>query len=70
MLVLHSYRHKRKVLSLIDSLRTNPAESVRIGRTLIVFANLVRVFPNPNIKVKKRYKFPHFFRILELKRKL
>lgn len=41
---------KKKVLDLIDSLRTNPAESERIGLNLSRTANLVKDFENPVIK--------------------
>ena len=41
---------KKKVLDLIDSLRTNPAESERIGLNLSRTANLVKEFENPVIK--------------------
>ncbi|MGM9869705.1 MAG: hypothetical protein ACI30R_08790, partial [Sodaliphilus sp.] len=40
---------KDKVLSLIDSLRTNPAESERIGLDLDSVSNLVENFENPSI---------------------
>lgn len=38
---------KEKVLSIIDSLRTNPAESERIGLNLDTVANIVKTFENP-----------------------
>lgn len=38
---------KEKVLSLIDSLRTNPAESIRIGLNLDSAAKVVENFENP-----------------------
>ena len=41
---------KKKVLDLIDSLRTNPAESERIGLNLSSVAKIVEDFENPVIK--------------------
>ena len=41
---------KKKVLDLIDSLRTNPAESERIGLNLSSAAKIVEDFENPVIK--------------------
>ena len=40
---------KEKVLDLIDSLRTNPAESVRIGLNLNDVAKIVKDFPDTKI---------------------
>ena len=40
---------KKKVLDLIDSLRTNPAESERIGLNLSLVAKIVENFDNPVI---------------------
>ena len=40
---------KEKVLNLIDSLRTNPAESARIGLDLDNTANIVQGFENPKL---------------------
>ena len=40
---------KDKVLNLINSLRTNPAESERIGLNLNSVAKIVKDFENPNI---------------------
>ncbi len=40
---------KEKVLNLIDSLRTNPAESARIGLDLDNAANIVQGFENPKL---------------------
>lgn len=41
---------KKKVLDLIDSLRTNPAESERIGLNLSSAAKIINGFENPVIK--------------------
>lgn len=41
---------KKKVQDIIDSLRTNPAESERIGLNLSLVAKLVKDFENPVIK--------------------
>lgn len=41
---------KEKVLAIIDSLRTNPAESERIGLNLDMSAKLVKNFVNPTMK--------------------
>ena len=40
---------KEKVLDLIDSLRTNPADSVRIGLDLDFVANIIKKFENPKL---------------------
>lgn len=42
---------KKKVLDLIDSLRTNPAESERIGLNLSSVAKIVENFDNPTIAI-------------------
>lgn len=44
---------KEKVLDLIDSLRTNPAESERIGLDLVSAAEIVKNFENPSIGGEK-----------------
>ena len=49
---------KEKVLSLIDSLRTNPAESERIGLNLNSVAKVVQNFENPSIEEEKNSSNP------------
>lgn len=44
---------KEKVLNLIDSLRTNPAESERIGLNLDGVAKVVKTFENPTLPGEK-----------------
>lgn len=44
---------KGKVLDLIDSLRTNPAESERIGLDLVSVAEIVKNFENPSVGDEK-----------------
>ena len=51
---------KEKVLSLIDSLRTNPEEAERIGLNLDSAAKIVRIFKNPNISEENVSSGPKF----------
>ena len=51
---------KEKVLSLIDSLRTNPEEAERIGLNLNSVANIVKGFDNSNISDENLRSEPKF----------
>ena len=45
---------KEKVLSILDSLRTNPAESERIGLNLESVAKVIKTFENPTVEGEEK----------------